>query len=103
MLQARPVNLGLPNIAASVICGHLRAIARGAPNHQSTSREDVLGIAVLTNARFPCAQQNRLTVTDAYPGLTRQRYRNSILNRAGTRDATFKVRIPPSGSSRHAT
>ena len=40
-------------------------------------------MAVLTNARFPCAHQNRLQVTDAYPGLTRQRYRNSILNRAG--------------------
>src|SRR5262249_62397743 len=36
------VNLGLANIAASVICGHPRAIARGAPNRQFTSREDLL-------------------------------------------------------------
>jgi DNA-binding winged helix-turn-helix (wHTH) protein len=42
MLQARPVNLGLSNIAASLICGHLRAIARGAPNRQIKSREDLL-------------------------------------------------------------
>src|SRR5262249_14135209 len=38
----QPVNLGLANIAASLICSHPRAIARGAPNRQITSREDPL-------------------------------------------------------------
>src|SRR5262245_49710778 len=55
------VNLGLANIAASVICGHPRAIARGGPHRQFTSRENLLRGYGRPNAREVSMRASRST------------------------------------------